>query len=264
MHEIKINERPTVVMTPDEYVVFSVNRYPSLYASPSYESTKLKVLDSVFNGLGENLIGEGMQQEDRAEYFRNAEKWFSCSKIAFGYTKVREIGSGDRKITIGVGDCITVTPAEVEYTPAIAHWSFAKCEDFKTPHPHFKEEYSPVWCEYGKFVEYGGAWIEAAIYYYEWCLRYFQDPDRYSSYHYAFPRNSEEGTLKTIRGYQENLSLERYPTNEDISIAYQCQFVGDRANTEDVAAFASKRWDIERERIITFIEKTLDHLSSKW
>lgn len=254
----------SAVLTPDEYVVFSVNQYPALYASPSYESTKLKVLDYVFNVVvGDSLYGECMYLKVRAEDFSNAEKWFSCSEIAFGYVKVKEVVSCNRKITIGVGDCITVPSAEVEYTTGIAHWSFMKCKEFKTPDPCFKEEYSLVWCQDGKFLEFGSAWIEAAIHYYLWCLSYFQDPVRYSSYHYAFPGNNEAENLKRVRFYQESLSPEKYPTNEDISVACGCQFVGDRSNAEDVAAFASRRWNLERERIITFVEKTLDYLSSK-
>lgn len=242
------------ILLPDEFIVYTVNNYPAIYAAPSYESAKLKVLDHVLNNVGDHVLS--VNTEITPDDFRSAEKWFNCNKFANGYADVRVVGS----TVIGAGSCVAVTPGDAVDTPGVVHWSFMNCEEFKRPHPCFMQEYSLVWNQDSMFAEYGSAWLAAAIHYYTWCREYFNDPDRFSSYYYAFPGSSEAKDMRTIREYQTSLS--RYPTNESISEAYECLFEGDRTNDEDVAAFIRRRWVAERKRILEFIEETIDHLNT--
>lgn len=81
------------MLTPDEFVVRAVNKYPALYATSSYDDVKFKVLDHTFNTIGngvymEHFAGEPVTQEEIAA----AQKWFKCSRAAYGYMKTNDRG----------------------------------------------------------------------------------------------------------------------------------------------------------------------------
>jgi hypothetical protein len=43
------------IITPEQYIDYATYNHPTLYASPSYEQSKLKVLDHMFNVIGNGI-----------------------------------------------------------------------------------------------------------------------------------------------------------------------------------------------------------------
>ncbi len=252
------------ILSPDEYIIHCVNNYPALYASPSYEESKFRILDQTFNVIGngiclENFYGSTPTQEE----VESAKKWFSCSSAAYGYTKTKRIGEEPDCLVFPEGNYIVVTTEEMDLHPEIVHWTEFSTVRKQDPYPNFSKTYSLVWGKGGGFFEdLGPEWYEAAIWFYTKCREYFNDPDRVFSYQEAFPGGAlGKDTGRVVHAYIDN--LKRYETNEAISEAYGCEFVGDHTNEHDVYEFVSKRWIVRKEQILAFIEETFQLLSQK-
>lgn len=252
------------ILTADEYILRSVSEHPSLYASPSSEESKFRVLDHILNTIGNGADMASFEGIPLTKKKVSAtQKWFRCERAAYGYTKTKEIGSGEFKWTVPDGDYKVVAPVdELSNYPEIIHWVEFDTGHKRDPYPNFSKKYSAVWDKGDvKFEALGKEWAEAAIWYYEKCQEYFSDPRSYNSYHSAFPCDTEDKTNRTIKDYMSYIgSVDKYPTNNAITEAYECEFIGDRTNKDDVAAFITRRWEKEHKRILDFIEDTLTRL----
>jgi hypothetical protein len=95
------------------------------------------------------------------------------------------------------------------------------------------------------------SWIDGAIFYYtfarEWII---EQGDK--KYHGSYPGENPEEHEKSFIGF-----LSRYKTNEEVSKAYEQEFDG------DVEKFLKTRWEVEKARIISFIDKTLKILNER-
>ena len=252
----------TNIMTPDEFIIRAVNAYPSLYAAPSYDAVKFKVLDHIFNTIGNGLYMEHFEGEPcTEEEIAAAQKWFTCKRAAHGYMKTRKLGGDDIEWVVPVGDPeVTVPVYEMVNHPEIVHWVEFDCVGKFAPYPNFKKQYSMVWDDRRiNFAMLGNEWAQAAIWFYNQCRDYFMDDDRVKPYHSAFPKASKRETTNTISDYKKSIGdTTKYPTNDDISKAYACEFIGDRTSDDDVAAFITRRWNAERQRILNFIDETIE------
>lgn len=253
----------THIMTPDEFIIRAVNAYPSLYAAPSYDEAKFKVFDHTFNTIGngmymENFEGEPVTEEEVV----TAQKWFKCTRAAKGYMKTRKLG-GNPEWLMPEGDpTITVPADEMVNHPEIVYWVEFDCAGKRDPYPNFQKQYSMVWDVRDiNFVILGREWAQAANWFYSRCRDYFMDDDLVKEYYTAFPKATAQATATTIADYKRVMRLDKYPTNDDISKAYACEFIGDRTNDDDVSAFITRRWNAEREQILNFIDETIEYVT---
>lgn len=251
----------TSILTPEEFIIRAVNSYPSLYAAPSYDEAKFKVLDHVFNTIGngmymESFMGGPVSDEEIAA----AQKWFACDRAAYGYMKTKTLGEGAHSWEMPEGEPTVVVPVdEMKNHPEIVYWVEFDCDGKRDPYPNFQKQYSMVWDVRDiNFVMLGREWAQAAGWFYNRCRDYFMDDGQVQSYHSAFPKDNERETTNTIADYKRFMTVDKYPTNADISKAYDCEFIGDRNNDDDVAAFIARRWNAERQKILDFIYETIE------
>lgn len=252
------------ILTPDEFIIRSVNNFPSLFAALSYEEVKFRILDHVLNTIGNGLytkdfMGKPVTKKEIAD----AQKWFQCSEAAYGYTKTYQLGD-DPEFRMPEGDPIVVPINEMENYPDIVHWVEFNCSYKSSPYPNFSKQYSTVWDERRiKFVDLGVEWMQAADWFYRKCQDYFLDNERVLEYHTAFPKSTEWETKNTIEDCKEIITnTTRYPDNAAITEAYECEFIGDTHNDEDVANFILRRWNTEHKRILDFIQETLVYINT--
>lgn len=247
------------ILTPEEFIIRAVNAYPSLYAAPSYEDAKFRILDHTLNTIGnglymESFMGEPVTEEETVA----AQKWFRCEQAAYGYLKTRKFGEDDGW-EMPEGDPEVVVPVEeMKDHPHIVYWVEFDCTAKRDPYPNFQKQYSTVWDNRDiKFAQLGKEWAQAAAWFYSKCHDFFLDSNRVKSYHTAFPKPTERETKNTIADYRRFMGVDKYPTNEDITKAYECEFIGDRNNDEDVAKFITRRWNKEHQKILNFLHETI-------
>jgi hypothetical protein len=250
--------------SPYEFVVRCVEKFPSLYASPSYGMVKFKVFDHVFNTIGnglflEDFTGKKISNDD----VLNVIHWFNCEKASYGYEEFEEINFDSGVFKKAIGDSVVVCLfSDKDKHPNIKVWVDFDCCIERNPYPNFTKQYSIVWNSKDfDFSSMGKEWIEEAIWFYEECLKYFLDPERVKSYHYFFPQKNDYQNKDLIDFTRKLIaSYEKYPTNEDISNDYGVEFVGDRDNYSDLYNFSIKVWEKEFNRILDFINETILHL----
>ena len=236
-----------MMLSPEQYVYNQVATYPALYHADSYESAAKKVFDQFFNVIGNGIhLPEELDRPivDQAE----AEKFLRGENVYYGYTEVEDLGRGviipkrssDRNHLV----CVE---SEKELHPEVVLW--VDCKKYPwTPYPNFEKKYSTVYEP--EFKDLGKEWIEAAIWFYEECVKFFNNtPELYA---YAYPHKSQRETDNRL--YNMQVRLQSYKSNEEISEAYECEFDG------DIDKFLRLRWEKELSRIDRFISETLSYL----
>lgn len=253
----------TTIIKPTDFIIRAVNNYPSLYAAPSYDDSKFKILDHAFNTIGNGLymssfIGNPSTQQE----ISNAQKWFRCERAAYGYEKCTTIECGEYSYPRPSGDPSVVVPLyEMPDHPQISRWVEFDCGAKESPYPNFKKEYSMVWDARDiNFSDLGIEWVDAAIWYYTKCKEFFLDVEQSKQYYTAFPCSNERRTKNTVKDYKEVLS--KYKDADAITAAYEVEFIGDPHSDADVYSFIERRWLKEKQRILDFIEETLLRLGA--
>ena len=247
----------TTIIKPTDFIIRAVNNYPSLYAAPSYGDSKFKILDHVFNTIGNGLyMGSFIGDPATPQATSDAQKWFQCERAAYGYEKCSTIEYGEYSYSRPSGDPSVVVPLyEMPDHPQISTWVEFDCGAKESPYPNFKKEYSMVWDVRDiKFSDLGVEWADAAIWYYTKCKEFFLDDVRSKKYYSAFPSTNERDTKKTVKDYMEVLS--KYESADAITAAYEVEFIGDPHSDDDVSSFIERRWMKEKQRILSFIEET--------
>jgi len=261
-------------LTPvDQFIVSAITRYPTLYGATSLKTAKLKVLDHTLN-----VVGNGVRDdEELAEYLTvtsgltmaDAERFINETGVMYGYTEAnikRRSFTNDKgethEFTFGNGDpedfYITKEEEKANH-PEIVYWVTSEHHGF-TPYPNFQEDYSTMF-QAPSFMDLDVSWLEAALWFYKECQLWFVDNE--SQYHYAFPEANAKATERRTAEMQQYLKSDKYKTNEDISKAYECEFVGSVDNAQDVHNFQVARWAIEKARIDTFLTSTINLLETK-
>ncbi len=245
-------------LTPDDFVVHNVTRYPSLFASTSPHETKFRVLDHFLNVIGNGISIEDLQlpvitDADRAR----AEQLCNVEYLYYGYESVKR--------SRAVNDCIVKMDHERLAHPEIKEWiKFTTVRSQLSPYPNFQTRYSTVYgsCDFD-FKELGSEWAKAATWYYTECLKFFNNSSNDFTDFGQFPCKEQEDTARILNSFKTAFSsTDKYKTNDDISSAYGVRFEGDRTNDADVAAFVQRRWEWKREGILKFINSTLEHLNT--
>lgn len=237
-------------ITPDQYIKETISNYPSLYASfNSYEESKIKVLDQLFN-----VIGNGIRDDEELMEEMNfiptdnidIDKLLN-SDLYYGYYKTMKV---HKNREIGEGDFIVIPDDERKNHPDIKLWDKISRDYGFNPYPNFKEDFSTVYkCPI--FLTFGDVWISEAIEFYLYCKEWLVNNE--GKYHGAYPSTGKDNGY-LLKNFRERLKT--YSNNEEISKAYKCEYNGD---LED---FVRRRWLKERNRIFKFIDDTVIMLKS--
>ena len=241
----------TTYYTPTQFILKSLGMYPTLYSDSSYDLVRERVLDHIFNTIGN---GQEVSDFEFQDYdFESARKYITDETLWYGYHEEdieRKILPNGKQYYFpkSSSNSIVCLTAEKESHPEIVKW----IENRKYQHtfyPNFDKKYSTVWKPF--FQELGQEWINEAIWFYELAQNYFNtDP---STYHYAFPKNDIENRNNTVEKQIKEFEhfIKDYNSYEEVSKAYELEYNGD---TYD---FLSRRWAKELNRIQTFIIETL-------
>lgn len=236
-----------MMLSPEQYVYNQVASYPSLYHANSYDAAAKRVFDQFFN-----VIGNGVDLPDELDRpivdQVEVAKFLRGEKVYLGYTEVEELANGVM-IPKRSSDQNHLVCVESEKTlhPEVLLW--IDCKDYPwTPYPNFNKKYSTVYEP--EFKDLGKEWIEAAIWFYEECVKFFNNTPEW--YVYAYPCKSQRETDNRV--YDVKVRLQSYKSNEEISEAYGCEFDG------DVDKFLRLRWEKDLSRIDRFISETLSYL----
>ena len=236
-----------MMLSPEQYVYNQVATYPALYHANSYEDAAKRVFDQFFNVIGngvdlpEELDRPIVDQVEVAKFLRG-------EKVYWGYTEVEELANG---VMIpkrsSNGKSLICVESEKALHPEVLLW--IDCKDYPwTPYPNFEKKYSTVYEP--EFKDLGKEWIEAAIWFYEECVEFFNNTPEW--YVYAYPCKFQRETDNRV--YDMKVRLQSYKSNEEISEAYGCEFDG------DIDKFLRLRWEKDLSRIDRFISETLSYL----
>ena len=236
-----------MMLSPEQYVYNQVASYPSLYHANSYDAAAKRVFDQLFN-----VIGNGVDLPDELDRpivdQVEVAKFLRGENVYYGYTEVENLGHGVIIPKRSSDDNYLVcVESEKALHPEVLLW--IDCKEYPwTPYPNFEKKYSTVYEP--EFKDLGKEWIEAAIWFYEECVKFFNNtPELYA---YAYPRKSQRETDNRL--YDMRVRLQSYKSNEEISEAYECEFDG------DIDKFLRLRWEKELSRIDRFISETLSYL----
>lgn len=248
------------LMTPEECVNFNLNQHPSLYASSSYETAKLRIYDHIFN-----VIGNGIRNTSEFyEYLHSRvdgiqeppTKYLTSDRLFYGYTEVEEFGDAEFKLTFGKTEsCLdeVFTESEKADHPEVKHWmGFNVINDFK-PYPNFQKQFSTVWKIDAKVLT--PEWIDEIIWFYQKCEEFFDGPLAHE-YHTAVPADPKKLESR-IKGQDEFLAkyFKQGKTESeawaDITKDYGTEYLGDTLD------FIQRRWQAEHTKIREFITETL-------
>ncbi len=243
------------LLSPDEYIVNSINNYPTLYLKYSFEQSKIAVLDHVLNVIGSGSDDFERMITGKPKSFAEIENWFGENKV-YEYEK-----NGSRKIVFESSE----NTMEIE-----------KYKDyFHVPYPNFQKRYSLVYSENYKVMS--DEWKKAALDFYLYAKDFFQDKNKSKHYHYAFemesltkPEKSDtEESRKLSRLYNTRMNLIsdmkkafEKRTEEEITKDYGVEFKGDKTNDADICKFLENRWLKEKDKIQKFLDQTITMLKT--
>lgn len=248
-------------MTPEQYVQNQILEYPSLYACSSFEESKFRIFDQLFNAIGNGISSKTFKkivEDDFVLSEQDIEKlkeYTSTDDFAYGYTEDQLVEWNGQKVpNMYIGTTFIIVPqSKQEQYPHIAHWVPFSSNHRYQMHSNFDKEYSLCWD--GKYTKYlNKEWIESLIWFYEKCHDLFNKENIAEYYSSAFPETTEKKTQIRIRDF---LSFIKDYSNEKVSKEYGLEYYGDPDE------FLRRRWNIEKIRIIKFIEKTLKKLNKK-
>lgn len=262
-------------MTPEQYVNYNINTYPSLYVMPTRKLSELRILDQTFNTIGngiDNIDGFlkdiDTKRAGTSDYTSVLEKYNGEHDLFYAYTELETHEYGGIEVTFPKHDSSldgVFTREEVANMPEAKHmtpaYKTADKEDHAfNPYPNFEKKYSIVWD--GDINELDDEWIDAAIGFYKDCKDFFLSEDS-NRYHYAFPKANKRvedhirDQEKFFEKYKESSSsVEEF--HAKVSENWETPYDG------DTYKFLELRWANEKERILEFIDETIDMLENRF
>jgi len=255
-----------IFTNPTDYILASIDAYPTLYAAENYDFSRRKVMDQLLNVIGNGIRDDEELVEHLLYNAYDKERAFllcNGTKVFIGYTEVEDRDNG---LTIPVFETAAYyLEHEKDAHPEVKYWVQSQPSLFEerdgnkwTPYCNFGKNYSTVWRT--DYKSLGRDWCDEAIWFYEECLRFFAKNE--SHYHYAFPKF--EGAMdkahgKTNEKYVNNMLEQRakYNSDEEFSIAY-----GGVEYTGDMEDFLIRKWAKEKAEIIEFINETIEYLKN--
>lgn len=233
------------IFAPDDYVLFRVGQYPTLYAAETFEQAKLRVYDQLFNVIGNGIRDEDELRDDLKLYEfdrERAQKFCNGAKAFWGYKQVRDFGSG---FLVGEGDSITAGDFEQDQYPDIIHWQESGYCRWN-PYPNFQKRYSAIWFPDFRTVA-GDEWISEAVWYYGKCRDWFTAHS--NEYHGAYPTGNQAKDTQYLADMFKQ--RDRYDSDEAFSEAYNIEYTGDMVD------FMTRRSAATIAKAIAFIDETI-------
>jgi hypothetical protein len=244
------------MMTPRQYVLFSVLTYPSLYASPSYEESARMVFDQLFNTIGNGIrdhdeLIESLTRPIPDDLEAQTAKFLTGEPCFYGYFEMRDYGD----FKMPEGDSIVCVESDKANHPEVVYWVNCRYCPF-SPYSNFSEQYSIIYRS--DFISLSNDWRNAAKWFYEQSRDFFNS-ERIASYHGYFGDGSSNDDKNRISDFNEWIQYDfvsgKYKTFDDVSKAYGIKFTG------YYNEFLRSIWDRELARITQFIDKTIVMLS---
>lgn len=257
----------TKLMTAEQAFNMSMNIYPILYSAKTIEDARFKFFDHIFNTIGN---GNNTLEDFKANFTINSSnqhlidsfpsKYITSQPLYTCYTKIKDTVGGfhipdQHSALLGI-----YTKEEIQKMPEVK--SYIQANDVKNddilfiPYPNFQKEYSMIWrYDLTKIDE---SWFKAAKEYYLHAKEFFHS-DLVNLYHNAAPIDEKE-MQKSIQEYEfffqkykkENVTQEEY--YQTISKNYNHFYDG------DTKKFIQERWNKEKNRILNFIDETLEKI----
>ena len=95
------------LLSPTDYYIKVVTEYPSLYASPTYDDSRLQILDHLLNVIGNGLNINSLYVRNSFRLTKAkremANKFMSCSAASMGFYEVNVVSLGGKTYTRPVG-----------------------------------------------------------------------------------------------------------------------------------------------------------------
>lgn len=250
------------LLTAPQYVARSIATYPTLYLADTYDASKFLVLSQLFQTQGngvrdwkefrENCSGDANAPSEPPPHFfdgtilyKGFENTIMVSSVIFpdyDSKKVYLVGAEDK-----------------DQYPNVVLWEEQPRRDHTPPYPHFKMEHSLIHTILPKLSKVDISWIEAATWIYTECKSYFNGDC--SDFYSAYPKETEQETLLALNQFLEQVANQKKDNqtldqhHQHISNSYGHPYDG------NPDTFLSGRWIVERQRILTFIDDTLDALA---
>lgn len=276
------------IISPNDYIDTTLIAYPSLYASPSFDLSKFQILDQTFN-----VIGNGI---DSIQYFKRSNtdtinvelvKLLTSindtdNQLMQGYEKYETVMfPKNNSIVIfdrGIGHRTIVPISYTHKYPNITKWdeidfdltsrySEEANQYFYVPYPNFGKTYSLVWRgfvseqnEETPFKALGNEWIDAAIWYYEECLKFFNNEHLRYYYRQTAHLTLEKSNLESWQKVLFKYDFDNPDSCNAFLTGYGVSFIGDKHNFEDVANLLESMWNRKLKIILEFIDETLNVL----
>lgn len=242
------------IMTAEEYIRKSVLQYPSLYAGGGWRNVKLKVLDHVFNTIGNGVELEHFAM-DPVEDVR-IDKLIDASELAYAYPFMRTCGG----IIRGDGDFEVIMLDEIQeykYKGFVYFMEFNVIPKY-SPYPNFRPQYTSIYPG-NNLAELltDESWRVAARMFYSACEQFFQDDERVREYNHAFPSNNPYADRQ-----QALWHLGKFMTLGSVDAVNDyykgdVKFEGSVDSQEDIYNFFCRRWEAERVKNIQFCSHML-------
>lgn len=248
-------------ITLDQYVINAIKNYPILYHSKSYFQSKMKVLDYLLNNIGngicdDNDLEEHLAYVDTSLTINDIESYITGAQLFNGYTKVKIIKGGTTNNVFEfpcLDSCAAngVTEADKASYKDVVYWSKSRYHEHSL-YPNFSEAYSLVY-QCPSFMELDKSFIEGALGFYNYCFEFFKTKE--SLYLHAFPRSTEKESADCSKRFAN--VLKNYESYEEITESYGVPYTG------DIYEFQVKLWELEKYRIINFVNSTIKVLEDK-
>ncbi len=253
------------MMTADEAFSYSVQRYPSLYASLDEKSTRMAVYDQWFNVLGNGLRDiSDLQREFRwlpelAAWTQGVpQKYMGPEPIYEGFTQMQEQEPGEvPKPAFESRIRGFYTVPEQEFHPEVKFWRQREKGTGFGFYPNFTPEYSLVYNVDRSALD--ASWLHAALYFYEQAQEYFAgaQTDYYSG---AWPQDPMLQQKRVVEFERDWIRLgpeEQRKQWATLSDNYGLPFAG------DTRTYLATLWEQEKTRIHQFLSDTVQMLESE-
>lgn len=240
------------MMTPRQYVLMQVLEYPSLYNSKSYELSAFKVFDQTFNVIGNGLSKKNFKKILKQPVPENLEeevlKYISGKQLYYGCKNPIILPSGIMMPGLELNKIVAVEEDQYLYPDVKLWYKCSSRSDGKyIPYPNFSKEYSFVYNINFKYLS--PDWLEAAEWFYNKCMDYFNTDC--SDYHYAFPNVSKYEHDNMIKCIIEMMNA--YPPEAQFK-CFELPYYNDPEE------FLTRKWQRDLERIKESITEILSYL----
>lgn len=247
-----LNPENKQLMTPHEYLMRCLSKYPILYSRPTLDGVRLCVFGQLFN-----VIGNGVRCNEELVDFLSAPvvvdsdamRFVTAEPLFCGYMKVDHRFGMEMPDFDGCVDGLFFEHEKINH-PEVVHWVQSN-DDMDSyqwqPYPNFSKRYSLVYKT--DFHELSVEWHEAALWFYRQCKVFFEATTE--PYHSA--RVTQEQIDQSVEDYRRWIGNK---THQQVSTDYNYPF------DVDVRKMAIDLWEADFKQITKFIDETIAKLEA--